>query len=207
MDMSVQIEKFQVESAFYRNLKQRGEEKNMAIDLSGNTETLYLVCDTSGSMAEEGKSLLMRGVARAVEQYFRFGYGAADLKLVLLNTVARIVEWNPDDEFPDDLLQCGGSASVAALNDFSKKINGKILLLTDGWLTNNENSTSKKWSLRFLSATHRIIKIGTDSNPSLKGDGVFWPDDIFTALDDWQPLADAAVDNNTASDNNRGTDK
>lgn len=38
--------------------------------------TVWLVCDTSGSMVEGGKRLIMRGLVRQVEQFLRLGYGA-----------------------------------------------------------------------------------------------------------------------------------
>ena len=46
---------------------------------SGDPRKLLLVCDGSGSMSENGKPMLLRGVVRLVEQCLRFGYAAADL--------------------------------------------------------------------------------------------------------------------------------
>ena len=67
---------------------------------------LHLTCDTSGSMSEGGKHLIVRSVARAVEQYFRFGYGHANLNLVAWGNEARVAEWNLDEEFPPEMLIC-----------------------------------------------------------------------------------------------------
>ena len=36
--------------------------------------SVWLVCDTSGSMIEGGKRLIMRGLVRQVEQFHRLGY-------------------------------------------------------------------------------------------------------------------------------------
>ena len=45
---------------------------------------IWLVCDTSGSMIEGGKRLIVRGLVRQVEQFFRLGYGRTrKLQLVL----------------------------------------------------------------------------------------------------------------------------
>ncbi len=58
--------------------------------------TVWLVCDTSGSMLEGGKRLIVRGLVRQVEQFLRLGYGPKkDLKLVLWNDEAASQTWNP----------------------------------------------------------------------------------------------------------------
>lgn len=164
--------------------------------MNGNSSTLYLVCDTSGSMVEGGKCMLTRGIARAVEQYVRLGYGTVDIKLVLWNTDATIVEWNPDDEFPDQLLKCGGSANATVLCELlGTKPNGKILLLTDGWWSRDDVASLKKWKRTLLSDTLRILKIGSDANPLLKGHDVFSADDFFDALDGWLPLVSTTAGN------------
>ena len=76
---------------------------------------LHLVCDTSGSMAEWGKHLIARGVVRAIEQYLRLGHGSADLKLVVWGNEARVLDWHPDQEFPDEMRASQGSANAEAL--------------------------------------------------------------------------------------------
>ena len=78
--------------------------------------TVWLVCDTSGSMVEGGKRLIMRGLVRQVEQFLRLGYGPKkDLKLVLWNDEATSPTWYPGDEVPGELLDCKGSADGDAL--------------------------------------------------------------------------------------------
>lgn len=148
--------------------------------------TLYLVCDTSGSMAEGGKCMLMRGVARAVEQYIRLGYGAARLQLVSWNETAQLVDWNPDDEFPIEMMSCHGSNAVAPLCDLLERTPaGRVLLITDGFWSIAEARVLKRWRRGLDSDGLRIIKVGGDANQQLKGEGVFVPDDIFSVLDGW----------------------
>ena len=152
---------------------------------SGKT-MLYLICDLSGSMAEGGKRLLVRGIVRAVEQYVRLGYAAADIKLVLWKANAAIADWNQDDEVPAELLQCSGSASVDAITELlDEKPSGRVLLLTDGWWTSENDSALKKWKQALPLDTIHIIKIGGDANPRLEGDDVFSAEDFFSALDGW----------------------
>lgn len=165
---------------------------------SGNIKTLFLVCDTSGSMSENGKDTLMRGVARTVEQFIRLGYGTSDIRLVIWNNDAEIVEWNTDEELPDRLLNCKGSANAEALCkvlDSASVPDKAVLLLTDGWWAQDDALAIKRWKRNQQPDMLRVIKIGSDSNPLLKGDDVFLPDDIFSALDGWLPPSAGTAEN------------
>ena len=147
---------------------------------------LHLTCDKSGSMSEGGKHLIVRSVARAVEQYSRFGYGHAILNLVAWSNEARVVEWNPDEGFPPEMLTCEGAASVKALiNLLGEQPKDKVLLVTDGFWALDEVKALKRWRKRLQQDTLRVIKIGADTNPHLKGTDVFAAEDLFVALDGW----------------------
>lgn len=156
---------------------------------TGEPTTLWLICDVSGSMAETGKCLQMLGLARAVEQYIRLGYASAQLKLIRWNDVASGMEWKPDGEFPEQLRQCQGSAKASALQDcLSLGSSDKVLILSDGWWPPAEAKKIKQWEKTLSPDALRIIKIGGDANPQLRGDGVFLPGDFLGALDQWLPL-------------------
>jgi len=147
---------------------------------------LHLTCDTSGSMSEGGKHLIVRSVARAVEQYFRFGYGHANLNLVAWGNEARVAEWNLDEEFPPEMLICEGVASVEALiNLLGEQPEDKVLLITDGFWSLDDVKALKRWRESLQQDTLRVIKIGADANPRLKGTDVFAAKDLFAALDGW----------------------
>ena len=162
--------------------------------LNGNRQTLYLVCDISGSMGENGKAMIMRGISRAAEQFIRFGYADCDMKLILWNSEATYCDWNQENEFPD--MQCCGSANASALCNLLGTINnGKILLLTDGWWSKNDSMTLRKWKNSLPTDTLRIIKIGGDANPLLKGNDVFLTDDFLIALDSWLQTAESSTSN------------
>lgn len=147
---------------------------------------IHLVWDTSGSMGEWGKHLIARGVARSIEQYVRLGYCSADLRLVAWNNEVRVFDWRPDQEFPPELLVPGAAAKAKALvTFFGKEPSGKILLLTDGFWSREDAKEMKRWKQELQPDTLRIIKIGADANPQLKGNDVFSAEDIFAALDGW----------------------
>ena len=162
--------------------------------LSG--DVLYLVCDISGSMSENGKPLLLRGVAREIEQFIRLGYASCEIKLVFWNETAAICDWNPDDDFPEQMYNCRGRTNMAALRDMLEASNGKMILLTDGWWSKEDSQLFKRWKNSMMPDTLRIIKIGGDANPLLKGDDVFSSDNFFDALDGWLKIpANSTLDN------------
>ena len=160
---------------------------------------LYLVCDISGSMTENGKNMLVRGIARATEQYLRLFGGAASIKLVLWNKTASVVDWNIDDEFPEAMLECSrnpsGSSDAPGQNIplcelIQTMPEGKYLFLTDGWWMSGNDDVSRL--IREMPPDRvRIFLIGADANPLLEGNkSVFSTDDFFAALDGWLPDTD-----------------
>ena len=147
---------------------------------------LWVVCDSSGSMSEGAKHLIARGVARVTEQYFRLGYGSADLKLVAWNKEARFVDWIPDKEFPPEMLVCESAANAEALITLLEgQTDGKFLLITDGFWSLDDAKALKRWKAGLPRDTLRFIKIGADANPHLKGADVFAAEELFAALDGW----------------------
>lgn len=149
--------------------------------------SVWLVCDTSGSMVEGGKRLIMRGLVRQVEQFLRLGYGPKkDLKLVLWNDEATSPTWNPGEEVPGELLDCKGSAEGDALVHFLGTSSGsKVLILTDGFWPEASRGAIKRWKAGATPNTLRIVKVGADANPKLKGPDVFEAEDFFAAMDGW----------------------
>jgi hypothetical protein len=147
---------------------------------------LYIIVDVSGSMSEGGKCLIARGVVRAMEQYFRLGYGCADLKLVAWSKEARVVEWIPDKEFPPEMLVCEKAANAEALITLlGEQPDGKVLLITDGFWSQADAKALKLWKKNLKQDGLRIIKIGADANRQVKGADVFAAEDLFAALDGW----------------------
>ena len=66
----------------------------MVVALNGDIVNLFLVCDISGSMIENGKNMLTRGIVREVEQYVRLECRNVMPKLVLWNSSSTITEDN-----------------------------------------------------------------------------------------------------------------
>jgi hypothetical protein len=149
--------------------------------------TLNLVCDISGSMGDGGKTFIMRTVVMAVAQWVRLGYAHAEIRLnSWASDTLDFLDWNTKDEWPAKLLSCGGiSKGEALIQWLGEKPEGRVLLFTDGYCTWDKARGLKHWMECLPPDTLRVIKIGTDANPQLKGPNVFAADDLFIALDDW----------------------
>lgn len=150
--------------------------------------TLWLICDVSGSMLEAGKRLVVRGLVRQVEQYVRLGYGAeTDLKLVAWHTDATVIPWAPGDEVPPHIFECAGSADGAALLQvLSGSLPGnRFVLFSDGFWSESSLHAIQQWKAGLEADALRVIKIGADANPKLKGADVFDSEAIFAAFDGW----------------------
>lgn len=149
--------------------------------------TLHLVCDISGSMSDDGKPFIMRTLVTTVTQWVLYGYGRTEIALWAWGTVARRVpDWSTSNEFPEELLSCSGSASCLSLiQSLGDKPDGKILLFTDGFWSRDDARALKRWKDDLPSNMIRIIKIGADANPQLKGPELFSSDELFYALDGW----------------------
>lgn len=149
--------------------------------------TLNLVCDISGGMSDGGKPFIMRTLVMTVAQWAWFGYGRTEVSLWAWASEARLIsDWGKRNEFPEELLSCSGTANGAALIQLiGDKPDGKVLLLTDGFWSRDDAKTLKRWKDCLPFDTLRIIKIGADANPQLKGTDVFSSEELFAALDGW----------------------
>lgn len=148
---------------------------------------LHLVCDVSGSMGEGGKPFIIRTLVTTIAQWASYGYGRAEITLwAWASEARRITDWETKSEFPAELLSCAGTANSEALIQLlSGKPSGKVLLLTDGFWSRDDAKILKRWKEFLPSDTLRIIKIGADANPQLKGANIFTAEDLLAALDGW----------------------
>lgn len=148
---------------------------------------LHLVCDVSGSMCESGKAFAMRTVAIAVGQWVSLGYASANISLCGWSSgVQPFPDWNADQEYPANLLCCQGRSNWSALMaHLGDKPDGKVLLLTDGFWSQDGVRLYKRWKNGLAPDTLRIIRIGADAHPQLKGPGMFATEEFFSALDAW----------------------
>ena len=149
--------------------------------------TLYLLCDISGSMMEGGKFFTMRTVAMTVAQWVRFEEVQTQILLYCWNSEMIAYEnWTELDELPFDSASCHGNAEVKTLIQvLGKKPDGKVLILTDGFLSQSGAKDLKRWKDALPSEAVRFIKIGADAHSQLQGSDVYPAEEIFAALDGW----------------------
>lgn len=148
--------------------------------------TLFLVCDTSGSMSEGGKPFITRTVVTTIAQLMHLAGRKEQIRLYAWGTEAVFNDWTMTDDYPEHMLVCRGTSSAIALTRLlGDSPDRKILLLTDGFWSSTEARHLKQWRARLPDDWVRIIKIGADANPRLKGLDVFLAEDLFAALDEW----------------------
>ena len=148
---------------------------------------LHLVCDISASMGDGGQPFAMRSAVMTVAQWSRLGYGHTEIRLCgWASEVRHFLDWNTRDEFPEELLSCGGTSNGKALiQSLGARPEGKVLLLTDGFWLRDDARVLKRWKECLSPNTLRIITIGASANPHLKGLDVFAAEDLFEAVDGW----------------------
>ena len=148
---------------------------------------VHLVCDTSGSMSDGGKSFIMRTLVTTIAQWVSYGYGRTEIALWAWGSeVRRIPGWGTRSEFPEELLSCAGTANGSSLiQSLGDKPDGKVLLFTDGFLSRDDARALKRWKDNLPSNVLRIITIGADANTQLKGPELFSSDELFSALEGW----------------------
>ncbi len=138
-------------------------------------------------MSDGGKPFIMRTLVTSVAQWAWYGYGHAEITLWGWATEARhIPNWGTRCEFPAELICCEGTANSASLIQLlGNKLEDKVLLLSDGFWSREDTKNLKQWKDCLPLDTLRIIKIGADANPHLKGTDVFSSEELFAALDGW----------------------
>lgn len=148
---------------------------------------LHLVCDTSGSMIEDGKPFIIRTLVTSVAQWVLYGYGRTEIVLWAWGSDGcRIADWDTSSEVPDALILCAGTAnSLSLIQSLGDKPNGKVLILTDGFWSRADARNLQRWMGCLPSNTLRVIKIGLDASSQLKGTDIFASEELFAALDGW----------------------
>lgn len=148
---------------------------------------LHLVCDISGSMSDGGKPFIIRTLVTTVAQWVSYGYGRAEIALWAWGSEAHCIpDWVTRSEFPEELLSCAGTANSSSLiESLGGKPDGKVLLFTDGFWSRDDARALQRWKDNLPSDILRIITLGADANPQLKGPEIFSSDELFSALDGW----------------------
>jgi hypothetical protein len=145
--------------------------------------TMIVVADTSGSMREHGKAMLVRGLLAHVRQAaedvtggtFSDGLGATPSSsgappgapiLVIWGSEGSVLTMAVDEDLP--LLPVGGSAAVQpllALLDSLLVESGRIglLVLSDGHLPAADVKTFRAWLRRRPEVSVRAIAVGPDA--------------------------------------------
>lgn len=147
---------------------------------------VYVICDMSGSMIEDGRRFIVRNLMRTVDQYFRLHDSAPELFIVHWSSIVDVMKWDPGQDFPEEMLACWGKTSGEALADkLSGIADGYFMLITDGYWAHETAKIIATWSRTLPDGHFRILTVGVDANPELKGPNVFRGEDVLAALNNW----------------------
>lgn len=142
--------------------------------------SLWLVCDASGSMQESAKRLIVRGLVKQVEQLLRYGYCEdRDLELVAWRDGVVRVSWGSGEEVPDAILDCSGSADMSALLEFLRRVDGDVLILTDGFWDASASESFESWR---ADRNVRVVGVGPDAGGKASD---FGAEDFVAQTADW----------------------
>ena len=84
------------------------------------------------------------------------------------------------------LFDCSGSADGNALVRLvGTPTDDKFLLLTDGFWPDESHAAIKRWKDVMAPGALRVIKVGADANPKLRGSDVFEAEDFLNAMEGW----------------------
>ena len=76
--------------------------------------TLFLVCDTSGSMSEGGKPFITRTAVTTIAQWIHLAGGGVQVRLCAWGSEAVFSDWTITDDYPEHMLVCGGTSNATA---------------------------------------------------------------------------------------------
>lgn len=162
---------------------------------------LWVVCDTSGSMSEGGKRMLLRNLITYLHQVVRMCPALAptwSLRVIAWGEAAEVVEME-GEILP---FRCVGKASVDSLTNLltthlANVSQPRLLLMSDGQWHLDELARLVQWRRSMSNVLVRVIATGYDANVQylrqLAGaSAVFNPEEIVAALHSWDD-ADSAM--------------
>jgi hypothetical protein len=164
---------------------------------------MIVIADSSGSMRELGKAMLVRNLINHIRRVGRLRNRPDWLEeLVVLRWSGdvEIIQQSNDDELPNWDVE--GRLKIAplieALNGLTEGSNwSRILLLSDGHWATSDVQAFRKWKRTQSRVSIRALSIGPDSVRSVlakvSDGGSFQAEDIVGALASWPLLSDVQL--------------
>lgn len=156
--------------------------------------TLYVIIDSSGSMAEMGKALLQRNLCRFISQLSIVNekkYADVDFLFFLWNSSVNALVLQNNGDIPE--IKPKGSSELSVLLEMLKRnlINEQsinVLLLTDGGFLNSKLNKFKEELPLHSNLSIRPVAIGADADffklEKLSSDGnVYLPENISAIIE------------------------
>jgi hypothetical protein len=165
---------------------------------------MIIVADSSGSMRELGKAMLVRNVINHIRGVARLGRGPdwlmGPVVLRWAETVERI-NLADDSDLPD--WEVGGRLRMAPLLEVLDALVGgsphsRLLLLSDGHWALSDVQDFKKWKRSQPGVSVRSLSIGPDAVRSVlakvSDGGSFPAEDVVPAIASWPHACNVQLD-------------
>lgn len=159
-------------------------------------KTMVVVADTSGSMGEHGKALLVRNLIAYVRETFRLSVEPSLLgncTVLLWNEQITVVEPAPEEDLPH--FEVGGRAQMQPLLVALEQIRAvagemRVLLVSDGHFSGSDHSAFKAWQRRHPAVSVRTLAVGPDAVHTVlrklaEPCGAFAAEDVSCAIGTW----------------------
>jgi hypothetical protein len=164
---------------------------------------MIVIADSSGSMQELGKTMLVRNLINHIRMVGRLRNRPDWLEeLVVLRWSDKIevIRLSSDDDLPNWDVE--GRLQIAPLIEALNGLVGgskwsRILLLSDGHWATSDVQAFKKWNRTRSMVSVRALSIGPDSARSVltkvSDGGSFQAEDIVPAIASWPLLSDVQL--------------
>ena len=156
---------------------------------------LWVVCDTSGSMSEGGKRMILRNLITYLHQVVRMCPELAltgSLRVVAWGNAADVVEFEEGEILP---FSCVGKASVDSLANLltahlANVSQPRLLLISDGHWPLDELERLVQWRRSMPHVSVRVIAAGYEASVHhlrqfVDASAIFKPEEIVAAVQSW----------------------
>ena len=148
--------------------------------------TLFIICDTSGSMAEDGKCFIVRNMVRTIDQYFRLHKTQLEIELVGWSDEITVSKWAEGQDYPESLMTCSGALSGELLvNRLSGYQDAYFMIISDMCWTSSAREAIDSWRQSASENNFRQLKVGEGFNPQSKVPITYDAENLLCALKGW----------------------
>jgi len=146
---------------------------------------LWQIIDTSGSITESGKLMIVRETLRTISQYTRYNRLDIEHKYLLAGETVDEIDVSIKESYPDVFFKLGQKINVPKLIEKLTPLEGYFLFFTDGSWGHTIVSSLKKWQEQLPAGSFKVIQLVPGTIRIRRDFETFLAEDVFAALDPW----------------------